>query len=114
MSIWTLFLLRGPDRVTGARVKEELRPPPPPHTYILSLLIAEGGGGMLNNFHLKSDTSARGLSDSFISISPDEEDRVSISLVNSGDGEPTDMVMEVSHIKPLNPPQSPVLWLHQI
>ena len=49
-----------------------------------------------------------GSSDSFISISPDEEDRVSISPVNSGDGEPTDMVMEVSQIQPLNPPQSPV------
>ena len=37
-----------------------------------------------------------GSSDSFISISPDEEDRVSISLANSGDGEATDMVMEVN------------------
>ena len=49
-----------------------------------------------------------GSSDSFISVSSDEEDRVSINSVNSGDGDPTDMVLEVSQIQPLNRPQSPV------
>ena len=33
---------------------------------------------------------------------------MSISLVNLGDGNPTDMVVEVSQIQPLNHPQSPV------
>ena len=33
----------------------------------------------------------------FISISPDEEDRVSISSVNSGDCEPTNMVMPTDY-----------------
>ena len=33
---------------------------------------------------------------------------MSISSVNSGDGDPTDMVMEVSRIQPLNRPQSQV------
>ena len=49
-----------------------------------------------------------GSRDSFISVLPDEEDRVSISSVNSGDGDTTDIVMEVSQIQPLNRPQSPV------
>ena len=48
-----------------------------------------------------------GSSDSFISTSQNE-DRVGISSVNSGDGEPTDMVMDVSRIQTLDPPQSPV------
>ena len=34
--------------------------------------------------------------------------------MNSGDGEPTDMVMEVSRIQPLNPPQSPVTSTSQL
>ena len=33
---------------------------------------------------------------------------MSISLVNLGDGDPTDMVMEASQIQSLNRPQSPV------
>ena len=45
---------------------------------------------------------------SFISVSPVEEDRVSISPVNSDDGDPPDMIVEASWIQPLNRPQTPV------
>ena len=49
-----------------------------------------------------------GSCDSLISVSPVEGDRVSISLVNSDDGDPTDMIVEVSRIQPLNHPKTPV------
>ena len=49
-----------------------------------------------------------GSSDSFISVSPVEVDRVSISSVNSDDDDQTDMAVEVSQCQPLNHPQTPV------
>ena len=52
------------------------------------------------------------------SISPVEKDRVSVSSVNSGDNDQTDMAIEVSQFQPLNHPESPVIcslwWSHRI
>ena len=58
----------------------------------------------LDAFH----SEGSGLSDGDVSVYPVEKDRVSVSLVNSGDNDQTNMIIEVSRFQPLKRPQSPV------
>ena len=54
-------------------------------------------------------------SDGHISVSPVGIDRVSVSSVDSGDNEQTNMAMELSGFQPLNRPQTPVnIFSHHI